>query len=301
MKFDLILTNPPFQKRGTRGRTPHKLWIEFTEHSFDTLLADGGTLCQVSPSSFQSPSNRILDLMKRHDTPWLHIDTAQHFEGVGSSFADYAIRKVENPHRGTEVIGDHKTFRVSLDENVRYLPNDLSDVSMEIHRKVIFETVEKLGVERDYVTCHNIRLKRDDTLSKERSDRHVHPVLHTNRQIWWSTIRQHWADEPKVMWSRSGYTLPFFDAGEHGGTDMVYFVRVPDADAGEALASHLRSKLFRYIFSTARWSGFGNERVFDALPSLPLASKLDDVELFDLFDLTSEEVAYVESQVGSGR
>ena len=299
MKFDLILTNPPFQDRGKRGKTPHKLWIDFTRYSFDNLLADGGHLCQVSPSSFQSPSNRILDLMKVHDTQWINLDTAEHFDGVASSFADYTIRKAPNPHTGTMVTKDGCEFRVALDEDVMYLPNDLSDLALEVHRKVIFDSVEKLAVERDYVTCHNILLKKQEpTLSKEQTDRHVFPVLHTNRQTWWSSLRQPWADEPKVMWSRSGYTLPFFDPGQLGGTDMVYFVRVPSAEAGQHLADHLASKLFRYVFKTAKWSGFGNERVFDALPALPLDRSLSDVDLFRMFQLTSEEVEYVEGQLG---
>ena len=301
MKFDLILTNPPFQDRGSRGRTPHKLWIEFTEKSFENFLTDGGILCQVSPASFQSPSNRILDLMKRHETQWLNLDTAKHFEGVGSSFADYAIRKAPNPHGGTRVMRDGQTFDIALNEDVMYLPNDLSDLALEIHRKVIFDTPKKLGVERDYVTCHNIRLKLDDTLSKTTSDTHVHPVLHTNRQVWWSTLRQDWADDLKVMWSRSGYTLPFFDSGVHGGTDMVYFVRVPSADAGNNLAAALNSKLFQYIFQSAKWSGFGNERVFDALPALDLDHPPSDADLYAMFGLTEEEVSYVEGRLAGGK
>lgn len=294
MKFDVILTNPPFQDRAKRGRTPHKLWIDFTRYSFERLLAEGGTLCQVSPSSFQSPSNRILDIMKKHDTQWIHLDTASHFEGVGSSFADYAIRKSLNPHDGTVIVKGGMTFQVALNEDVMYLPNDLCPEALEVHRKVIFSPVPKLSVEKDYVTCHNILLRRSNTLSKEQTPSHVFPVLHTNSQTWWSSLRQEWAGDAKVMWSRSGYTLPFFDPGRLGGTDMVYFVRVPDEEAGRRLASTLNLKLFRYIFRTAKWSGFGNERVFAALPQLPLDRPLTDLDLYDLYGLTAEEVSYVE-------
>ncbi len=301
MKFDVILTNPPFQDRGGRGRTPHKLWIEFTERSFEMLLQSGGVLCQVSPSSFQSPSNRILNLLKNHETLWINLDTADHFDGIGSSFADYAIRKIPKSDRPTLIINGGETCAVMLDERVMYLPNDLCQHALEIHRKVIFDTRNKLAVERDYVTCHNIRLKRDDSLSKVETEFHPYPVLHTNRQTWWSSLRQEWAGDNKVMWSRSGYTLPFFDAGRLGGTDMVYFVRVPTRAAGENLANHLNSKLFRYVFASARWSGFGNERVFDALPVLPLDTRLTDEELFEMFALSDEEVGYVEHRLGGHR
>lgn len=97
----------------------------------------------------------------------------------------------------------------------------------------------------------------------------------------------------KVMWTRSGYTKPFFDPGRLGGTDMVYFVRVGSETEGLALAANLNSELFRYVLKTAKWSGFGNERVFAGLPELPRDRGLSNEEMFDLFELTSEEVDYV--------
>ena len=52
-------------------------------------------------------------------------------------------------------------------------------------------------------------------------------------------------------------------------------------------------KLFKYIFKTAKWSGFGNEKVFVALPTIPLDKKLSDEEMYDYFGLKTEERDYV--------
>jgi hypothetical protein len=68
MKFDVILTNPPFQDSVNRKKTPHKLWIDFTLAVFDRLLKPGGSLVQVSPASFSSPSNVVLGLMEENQT-----------------------------------------------------------------------------------------------------------------------------------------------------------------------------------------------------------------------------------------
>jgi len=298
MQFDVILTNPPFQDSLARGKTPHKLWIDFTKKVFSSLLKDGGILCQVSPSSFRSPSNDILTLMKDYQTKYINLETSRHFEGVGSTFADYAI--VKKPRRTSKTIiftsGRHET--TELNNSVFYLPNDFCSASLSIHRKVIFDTPEKLGVRWDYVTCHNIRLKTDGSLSKERTLVHSHPVFHTNRQQWWSKHRQPWADLPKVMWTRSGYTKPFFDPGELGGTDMAYYIPVESELHGKHLAHNLNSSLMRYIFATARWSGFGNERVFAALPAIPRERNLSDAEMYGYFGLTKSEIEYVESYLG---
>lgn len=297
MKFDVILTNPPFQDTEKRNTTPHKLWIDFTRVVFDRLLKDGGLLCQVSPASFGSPSNKVLDLMKGHDTVHVRFDTGKHFPEVASSFSDYLIYKQPNRGTPTTFSDGEAQFEVQLDDEVFYLPNDLSAEALSIHRKTIFHPTEKLPVERDYVTCHNILLRRSDTLSKVKTERHVHPVFHTNRQVWYSSVQQPWALLRKVMWTRSGYTKPFYDPGELGGTDMVYYVQVGSRASGEALAHNLNTKLFQYIFKTAKWSGFGNEKVFAALPTLP-EEPLSDDEMFELFGLADEEVQHVERAVG---
>jgi hypothetical protein len=298
VKFDVILTNPPFQDSVNRKKTPHKLWIDFTLAVFDRLLADGGSLVQVSPASFSSPSNVVLELMEENQTNVLRFETDHHFRDIGSSFSDYWVVKTENDPRPTTVVKGEERFDIELDKTMSYLPNDLSRLSMAVHTKVMFTPRPRLPVEWDYVVCHNIRrYDKEPTLVMEPSAGYPHPVFHTNNITWWSSLRQEWADDLKVMWTRSGYTKPFFDAGVHGGTDMAYFVRVSSESEGAALAANLSTALFQYVFKTAKWSGFGNERVFAGLPDLPRDRAMSDDEMFELFDLTDEEVKYVRAAV----
>jgi hypothetical protein len=158
----------------------------------------------------------------------------------------------------------------------------------------MFAPKSKLAVKHDYVTCHNVLIHRGDTISKSKTEEHKFPILHTNKQVWYSRVRQDWAHEKKVMWSRSGYTKPFYDDGVYGGTDMVYYVVVKDEEEGDMLLHNLNSKLFRYILKTAKWSGFGNEKVFSSLPDIPRNKKLTDEEVYKFFSLTQEEIDYVE-------
>jgi hypothetical protein len=299
VKFDVILTNPPFQDTTRRGKTPHKLWIDFTRVVFARFLAEGGLLCQVSPSSFRSPNSIVLDLMKDHRTPLIRFDTGEHFPMVGSTFADYQIWKEANSDAPTRVVVNGDSFDLVLDDEVAYIPNDLTAEGLSIHRKVVFHPAAKLDGRWDYVTCHNIRLKdKNPTLSRTRTERHIYPVFHTNNQTWWSSILQEFAPKRKVMWTRSGYTKPFYDPGTMGGTDMIYYVLVESDSEGQNLANNLNLALMRYIYATAKWSGYGNERVFASLPDLPRDKSLTDDELFALFSLTPKEIAHVCAALG---
>lgn len=288
-----------------RNSTPHKLWIEFTRAAFDRLLKDGGTLCQVSPASFGSPSNAVLDLMREFQTQVVRFDTEHHFQGThlrpGSTFSDYSIRKLPRGSSNTLFITSLGEFQIHLDDSVAYLPNDLSPIAISIHRKVMFTHTEKLPVEWDYVTCHNInRFAHRSrfgkiTLSEKEHPEFPFPAYHTSNACWWSSVEPECLKVPKVIWSRSGYMKPIADAGKYGVTDMSYFVRVQNSDEAANLAHNLSLKLIAYISKSAKWSGFGNERVFAALPALPVDRRLTDAELFEMFDLAQEEVDYVET------
>ena len=164
----------------------------------------------------------------------------------------------------------------------------------------MFDIKDKLDVKYDYVTCHNniiLKSKRNNThstLSKTKTSTHIHPVFHTNKQIWYSEIKPTYSDKPKVIWTRSGYTKPIYDKGVYGVTDLSYYVLVDNDKEGINLKDILNSKLFTYIFTTAKWSGFGNDKVFSALPKIPI-KKYTDNELFTYFKLTDDEIKYIES------
>ncbi len=269
---------------------------------FTRLLTDGGSLVQVSPSSFGSPSNAVLGLMSQHQTRLLRFDTGHHFPSVGSTFSDYWIEKSSHQGLPTAIHSPKGQFEIMLDKSLRYLPNDFGPLSLSIHSKVMFSDRERLDVAWDYVTAHNIkRYGEMPSLVEEKDDLHPHPVFHTNRSTWWSSERQSWACLKKVMWTRSGYTKPFYDAGELGGTDMVYYIEVDSEEDGISLSRFLNSKLFKYIFKTAKWSGFGNERVFTSLPKINHQQLKDDEDVYNYFGLDAEEVKYVEQSLVSSR
>lgn len=289
-KFDIIFVNPPFEDRNNRNKTPHKLWIDFTIKTFREWLQTDGFLIQISPASFSSPSSKIIQLFRDKNIKEIHFNQEKYFKNISISITWYIIQN-NSILANTNV---NNKYSILINDKMLYIPNDCNPISLSIHKKVMFDTIHKLKIEKDYVTCHNIRIKeKNPPLSKVKTNKHVYPVFHTNKQIWYSSIKQNFSHCKKVMWTRSGYTKPFYDKeGTYGVTDLGYFVKVSSDKKGINLNYNLNQKLFTYILKTAKWSGFGNDKVFSALPSLPNKKLLDD-ELFDYFKLTTDERKYI--------
>lgn len=338
MKFNNIFGNPPFQDNDNRKKTQHKLWPEFTLKAVHEWLEDGGNLVWITPQSWGSPSNKILQIFKDKEVKSINLDTRKHFPDIGSTFSHYHI--VNSPSSNqTSIIKDNDSFTFMIDDRVLYFPNDFNDISMRIHNKVMFTNHDKLDINYDYVTCHNVirhghklhqrkidkkadTLKNcsdvkkaqkitgdiisliaqkatiDITISENKTVKHIYPVHHTNNKTWYSSIKQDFADENKVMWSRSGYTKTFYDKGTLGCTDMGYYILVDSDNEGENLNDFLSSDLMAYIFKTAKWSGFGNEIVFSNLPKMDLSKCSTQQDYYNLFGISQVEIDYINVVIG---
>ena len=336
MKFDIVVGNPPFQDSKNRKKTQHKIWKEFTEKAFEEWLAEDGIIAWVTPQSWGSPSNSILELFKNNNLLKVNLNTGKYFPDIGSTFSDYLIQKSKKGSKKTNFTTiTEQSFDYEVSSELLYFPNDFCEEAINIHQKVMFAAGNKQLINYDYVTCHNVirhahklndkkiekakedlvketcedkRLKIKNrikaleekakniviTISEKETNSHIYPVFHTNNKIWYSSIKQSFADSKKVMWSRSGYTKPFFDNGTMGCTDMGYYILVDNQKAGERLSKFLNSKLMSYIFKTAKWSGFGNEIVFSNIPVVPLDKDLTEQDYYNLFSLTDKEIKYIE-------
>ena len=294
-KIDVIFVNPPFENKLRRNKTPHKLWIDFTKKSFTDWLINNGTLIQISPSSFSSPSSKILKLLKEKHTTDIFFNEEKYFPDIASSISWYII---EN-RKSNNITNINDKLKINL-SNFLYLPQNISMESLSIHKKVMFDTLQKLSIHKDYVTCHNALLKKENSsLSKTKTDKHIYPVFHTNKQIWYSSILQPFSDKKKVLWTRSGYQKPFYSSKILGVTDLSYFILVDNDNEGEYYEKYLNSELLQYIFKSAKWSGFGNDKVFYALPDIinkNLNEPLSDIDIYKLFNITHDEIEFIKNQ-----
>jgi len=331
VKFNNIFGNPPFQNNITKNKTQHKIWIDFTLKAFNDWLEENGHIGWITPQSWGSPSNKVLDLFKKSDLIYLNLDTKKYFPDIGSTFSHFFMKKSKNNIK-TDIVSFNKNYQIDIDDSISWISNDFCDISYQIHKKVMFSDIPKFKINYDYVTCHNVirraeilkqkklhkyeerilncvdeekkknllfqknkllKKKINISLSEVKTDIHIFPVFHTNNKIWYSSKQQDFSNKKKVMWSRSGYFKAFYDSGNLGCTDMGYYILVDSDEEGINLKNFLNCRLMQYIFKTAKWSGFGNEIVYSSIPLFPLNKKYNDKDIFKYFNLTNEEIDYL--------
>lgn len=105
MKFDICITNPPFQKTkndGERSDQASNLWSAFWIKCLD-ITKDNGVTALITPTSWLSPSIdikkgkiRLWDIFDKYDSYANVVDVAKHFPGTGSTFGYVIVNKAGN-------------------------------------------------------------------------------------------------------------------------------------------------------------------------------------------------------------
>jgi len=279
-KFDVVIGNPPFQgpKEGSNS-----YWKKFIKSSLE-MLKDDAYLCYVSPNLWLS-DNKIGPLMKQKQIKYVDLSVGKYFQGIGSSFCYFIIQN--NPYEEETIIrlDDGKTINVNLLED-KYLPvKNINEKSIDIFNKfykdqINFNQFSAGGRHRDF--------------SKEKSTTHKYPAYHTKSQpLVYTKQPQHLKDK-KVIYQTVSSFEPFYDDGNIGvgrGSNSIF---VNNKEEGENLLSYLNSKLFKFVQENSRQGGWFGMKM---LPEIDISKKWSDKELYDYFNLTQEEIDYIESNV----
>jgi hypothetical protein len=287
MKFDVVVGNPPYQgsnDKGTNQPKSHNLWSKFADKAID-LVKDNGYVAFVTPDSWMSPNSQVLKTFKENSLTWVSTNVSRYFT-VGSSFTAWIIQKNQNT-KSVTIDG----LSVNLN-TLNYLPRDFSN-TYPIHDKVINSKHSKLLVTCD-TTCHSDH--KHGKLSDTSDAVFKYKTWHTNAQIRFSKIKSKDFDKNKIIWTLSGYFKPFYDNGTFGTTEVCQYIVVTDQVEADQILSYLNSKLYNFLISTGKWSGFLNGKLLCSLPKLANKTWTDNA-LYKHFGLTQEEINYVEANV----
>ena len=287
-KFNLHVCNPPYEDNcgGKRKALNHNLWSCFLKWSYDRL-EDGGLLLYITPTSWMSPTSKLKDIFYNNHILYLNVNECKKYFNVGSTFSYYLIKKTTT--RGvTEVVCEYnrRVYTSTCDlGGMSYLPKFTTKNTISVINKFMNNSLPKVSF-RTSCELHNTTHK--NKLNDHKSDTYIFPVRHTTkRNIRYSSCKHSKHHEKKILLNLSGKLTPIYDEGTMGFTQAQMYLLTDE----EKYVTTLNSRIYRFVFSVCKWSGFNIEKMFHNIPFLVVKG---DEELYRIFNLTEEEISIVE-------
>lgn len=255
MEFDVVLGNPPYQKKVGPKKT-EAIWPKFVEKSFE-ICKEGGYVSLIHPNGWRNvdgnykktqqllKSKNFINLKMYSDLDGLKIFNA------AINFDTYLIQNIEKNNQKTEIQTQDKKIIYANIENMRFIPNGSFDNIFSLVAKKEEETVNVLYSRSDYGTDKK-------HMSNFLSEENIYPCISNvtkseNIKILYSKINTngHFGVPKLVCGGASSGTNYFIDNnGEYGITQFSFgIVDSPEnlINIKKALKSNKFQKLIKDI------------------------------------------------------
>jgi len=290
-RFNLVVANPPYAKllpNGKRASKNHNLIGLFIKKSLE-VLKDNGYLLYITPDNWMSYADRntlIHDLTKLQ-IHYINIHTAKkYFKKVGSSFVWYLIENTPS-YKNIEVEGMWKTkvYKDSVESGERsYIPLYYTRLIQSILSKTIDD---KSLVKFEVKTSSDLhKYTKKQFISAEKDDTYKYKLIHTPKQVVWSSKPHKFQDGYKVFISTTSYYGSFVD--NCGMTQSIVFITCKDEAEANKINKVLSHPMYKFINDICRYGNFNNIRI---LQSFPYCDDYDNV--YKKFDLTEDEIKFI--------
>jgi hypothetical protein len=295
IRFDLIVANPPYAKldvNGKRTAKNHNLIGLFISKSLDLLL-DKGLLLYITPDNWMSYADRntLIIRLTRLQIVHINIHTAKkYFPKVGSSFVWYLIENTES-YKDITVEGKWKgeIYKSSVkSEERRYIPLYYNKRVQSILRKTLDnKRLKKFEVE---TTSYLHKYTKKAYIRKEKDEEHIYKLIHTPKQVVWSSKKHKYQDGWKVFISTTSYYGTFVD--NCGMTQSIAFIRCKDLEEANKINKVLSHPLYKFVNDICRYGNFNNIRILQSFPYI------DDYDkVYKKFKITKKEQDFIESKI----
>ena len=295
IKFDLIVTNPPYAKialNGKRTAKNHNLIKLFIAKSLE-LLKPGGYLLFITPDNWMSfaDRNKIIKVLTAKQILYLNIHLAKkYFKKVGSSFTWYVV---ENSPLYKDIIIEGKwkkeQYCGSVQSEIRSFIPLLYNRTVQniLHKTTDDQTLERFGIETSS-DLHKYTKKK--FIQKDKNQEFKYKLIHTPKQTVYASRAHKFQAGWKVFISTTDKYKTFVD--ECGMTQSIAFIRCANKEEAILISEVLRHPLYHFINNICRWGNFNNIRV---LQSLPFCDEFNHV--YDTFNITEEEQTFIEDHI----
>ena len=302
MKFDCLLTNPPYQDSShtEKKNTLWRKWLSFNEK----LTNDGGIFSLVIPSSWMgSPpmlkEHFIVDKKIKHNITFINRDECKkHFPSVGSTFS-YFIMENREYNNNTSILSKNIDGTIEVVNNlnlenciVDVFPRDLSDIGLSIINKTINDNVEKLGIINNTYN-HSVHKKK---WSREESEEFCYPIQNTPSKLYWYNYAHPHQGMLKLLIPTTTYFRRQL-VTTNGVTQSFCYFLIDETMDSNIVLNNINNKLYDYLNECFRYANWNSVNLLRKLPKLPIDRIMTDNEIYEYFNLSEGEINHINKMI----
>ena len=228
MEFDVIVGNPPYQKKVGPNKT-QAIWHKIVEKSIKQLK-DGGTMTMIHPDAWRSPVGiyePIKKLLLSKTIVSLEMfDESQGMKTFGAATPYDVYTLINEPNldnKKTRIVGSDSVVIEKDLTNMDYIPNGSFEQFDKLIAKPNEERVEVLYSSSEYEI-------RNKYMSLEKGGGFKYPCVYTTTKdgtinFWYSNVKKEHFGVPKVVWSNGMAPSVVIDKeGQYGLTQFAYAI-----------------------------------------------------------------------------
>jgi len=291
-QFDVIVGNPPYQDSENTS-TYTNLWSKFVLKSYE-MISKNGHMIMVTPKTWATPKNEkrktdnnLVSKLIQEKSNFVNIDEcSKHFD-AGSTFSYYHLTK-SKPNDKIELMTN--TFNGMVDRTHLLFIKDINNLSLSIFKKIKSKGFFKKEKNTSLV----------GEISDEKTDIHKYRIQYAFTTEKWSDTKHPMQDTLKVIFpNQNSKNYPIFDNGISAPANRGAVYIVENEIQGHNFVNFCKSKLMNFYISQQRFHhGLINTSVISSIPKIDLNKKYSDDEIYKEFNLTQEEINYIENYVG---
>jgi hypothetical protein len=142
------------------------------------------------------------------------------------------------------------------------------------------------------------RSDSESNVSTEKSDEFKYELYHINSENYYSRTKHPYQDNKKIILNKTGTWNPFYDNGVIGFTHINLAILVDSGQEGQTYQSYLNSSIIKTFIYAMNVFGARDKFTMESIPALPdLGTDFTDEMLYEYFNLTQEEIDYIEANV----
>ena len=287
-KFDVIMGNPPYQHPSNKR---WKLWVAFLDK---ISKMNNKYLIFVTPNAWMNSSGEELskakDIILNKGINLVNVDVNHHFNGVGEDIGYYFCDGEERSD--ITIIKDNN--EIIIPNNGEFITSKEDKIKNYIFKKMTgYESFTFLNINTD------IRSKLlNGSFSKEKTETNKTRVIHSASNIFYSSDNLSSLQKEGVIINWSGHFYKknnnkyLFRSIEDVPGRNTKKILTSSEEESINLISYLSSKIVRFFLENKKTSGFNTPLL--NIPKVNLDKKFDDDLLYKYFNLTEEEVNFIE-------